>query len=381
MFSLRDVEILRLVQWSQYAYPADLCTIATETELSNLLSLSLLKFHPSSGSLVLTQKGTKLLQCAFPGSDLLLAPSYHADAIQRRLRLSKVLLTSYGASLQVFLNDPHQLREPSTFFLTAIARTRGRNPWGSTRVAALCHLGDWICAMHYVAPDIGPVHLHDESMAFLNHAAQLSIPQKAFIFCGASYQDICAELMLQQDAAAAASHSYSAAYAQTPYPVFLVPCNRTGMIQLRLLAIPRYREALSRAALQGQYQPPDNPLWDATFQGLPFLVAVDMDLHRLDAAIAAAQERGFPSVAMVALAEQAEAVLHTRYRDTGLARVFTLTEEALASVLGPGPIPYRPPQIPYVTEKGAYLHAPLIQAAGKTGRPRGTSLGQLGGSP
>ena len=69
------------------------------------------------------------------------------------------------------------------------------------------------------------------------------------------------------------------------------------------------------------------------------------------------------------------------YRDTGLARVFTLTEEALASVLGPGPIPYRPPQIPYVTEKGAYLHAPLIQAAGKTGRPRGTSLGQLGGSP
>lgn len=39
---------------------------------------------------------------------------------------------------------------------------------------------------------------------------------------------ICAELMLQQDAAAAASHSYSAAYAQTPYPVFLVPCNRTG---------------------------------------------------------------------------------------------------------------------------------------------------------
>ena len=127
---------------------------------------------------------------------------------------------------------------------------------------------------------------------------------------------------------------------QSGYPVFLVPCNRTGMIQLRLLAIPHFREVLSQAALQGQYQPPDNPLWDATFQGLPFLVAVDMDLHRLDAAITAAQKQGFPSVAMVALAEQAKAVLHTRYRDTSLARVFTLTEEALASVLGPAPIPY-----------------------------------------
>lgn len=380
IFSLRDVEILRLVQWCQYARPADLLAVTTETELSNLLALGLLKSHAASGALVLTARGTALLQEAFPDVCRLLCPSYHSDAIQRRLRLSRILLTAYGASLQVFSVSVEALCAPSTLFLSAITRTRGQNPWGSTRVAALAHLGDWICALHYVTQNIGTLSLHDEIAAFYNQTAHLPPLHRAFIFLGENYDDLLAELTAPQETESSTLQSYGAAWAASPYSVFLVPCNRTGMIQLRLLAIPRYREALSRTALQGQYQPPDDPLWDATFQGVPFLVAVDMDLHRLDTAIAAAQEQGFPSVAMVALAEQAETVLHTRYRDTGLARVFTLTEEALASVLGPDPIPYRPPQIPYVTEKGAYLHAPLIQTAGKTGRPRGTPLGQLGGS-
>ncbi|MFR9223984.1 MAG: hypothetical protein ACLVKN_20040, partial [Flavonifractor plautii] len=137
---------------------------------------------------------------------------------------------------------------------------------------------------------------------------------------------------------------------QTAPSVHLLSCDDTGAIQLQILATPGYRPRLTQAALKSQYVPPPEgaPALDAMFQGLPFVMAADMDLRRIDAALTTAQRMGRPQIALAALKGQAESVLVSRYRDPGLARVFVLTRGALAEALGRPPAPHIPSRMQYL---------------------------------
>jgi hypothetical protein len=156
---------------------------------------------------------------------------------------------------------------------------------------------------------------------------------------------------------------FGEAYRRVTMPVHLLACDETGAMQLKIMAEPDYRNRLTRAALRGQYRPPAPDLdCDAMYDGLPFLMAADMDLRRLDAAYDSARSRGSPQIALAALEGQLEEVLNGRYRDTGKARVFMLTEAALTEFFGRTPALYVPPDAAYHTKKGDVLYAPLIKA-------------------
>lgn len=149
--------------------------------------------------------------------------------------------------------------------------------------------------------------------------------------------------------------------------MYLLPCDDTGAVQLQIMAAPDYRVRLTRLALRTHYQPPpeDAPAWDAVYDGAPFVLAADMDLRRIDAAIQTARARGYQQVAMAALKEQGEALLLSRYR--GLVRFYALTHEAVAELLGRSPALRTPPRTQFLTAKGDVVDAPLIKAAGKAG--------------
>ena len=70
---------------------------------------------------------------------------------------------------------------------------------------------------------------------------------------------------------------------------------------------------------------------------------------------------------MFALKEQAEEVLNARYRDKHLARVIMLSEEAVKEVASP--VLHSPPLTQFETPEGGVVNVPLIQIAGKVGRP------------
>ena len=246
-------------------------------------------------------------------------------------------------------------------------RSNSANPWSNLRIAALLRLGDTLYATHYVCPGIGDMLLNDELNAFMNNTSRIRGVRKAFFFAGESYEDILAALDKTSGKEPGRYVSYGDAFRLLDLPVHLLPCNETGAMQLRLMAIPDYRQKLSRAALKAQYAPaPDEVLsWDAMYEGKPFVVAADMDLRRLDAAICSAQEKGLTPVSMIALKPQFDEVLRRRYREKGLARVFTLKDDMLRE-LGVSLL-YKPPQKAYRTEKGEVIDAPLIQAARKGG--------------
>ena len=354
LMSVRDMDVLRLLCWCQNVRPDDLSSISTETERENLITLGLIKRHQRSDTLLLTNSGRAFLQAALEGDVPNLTLSYHDAAIERRVRLSALMKTS-------------------TLFITAITRSRGHNPWGSARVGAIAHLCSTYYAVHYIYSGIGRMAVNDELAAFHNHTNFGKDTQRAFLFAGASYADIIEELKVRDEKRDTKLIRYSEAYRGLHYPVHLLSCDETGARQLQIMAVPDYRVKISKLMLRSAYRPPpeDAPAWDATYQNRPFVIGADMNLRRIDAAIASAKKRGCLPISLAALDAQGDAVLLRRYKDTGYAVIYKVTESVLTELFGRPPSLYLPPCTQYLTKKGAVVDAPLIQVDRKDrGSPR-----------
>mgnify|MGYP000049404580 CR=1 FL=1 len=236
--------------------------------------------------------------------------------------------------------------------------------FGLTRTDAVAALGGTAYAAHYVRSGIGRILFSDELAAFARNISLLRTPAQAFLFFGDSYGELLAELEHSEEKDEGRLISYGEAYRRLRLPAHLLTCDDAGVTQLRIMSTPNYRAKLTRIALKSKYTPPpeDLPQCDALFDGAPFLLAADMDLRRIDAAAHAARERRCGPIVLAALEAQAEAVLYGRYRDTGKARVFTLTDAALKEFLGAEAAGRDPSQLLFTTAKGEVIHAPLIKA-------------------
>ena len=361
IFTTRDLDILCFLRWCRFVLAEDLTGVFSKAEVQNLEILRLIKRYQPAQAYTLTAAGNRLLDAAFPKLPAAVAPAYKAADTIRRIRQAKLMTTAYQAGVSVFTTDVSALCEQA-MFLPMIARNRGSNPWGSTRVAALLHTGDLMCAIHWVSPGIGCVALTDELTAFQNHTAAIPAAQRTMIFAASSYEEIIAELTMQEDQNTRLQ-SYREVYDCLKLPLFLMPCNDTGCLQLRILSIPNYRELLAKIILKSHYAPPpaNRAMYDALYQGVPFVMAADMDLRRIDAVLDAARSDGLSQIALAALPEQVEPVLNRRYRETGKARVFTITESALRELLG-STVPYTPPDLPFYTSEGSVLDVPPLKA-------------------
>ena len=363
MLSQRDFDILRLLRWCRMIRPKELCEAFSEDEVMNLSAAQMIRFSDAAKAWCLTPCGNRVLGSAGFTLPPAKAPTYREPDITRRLRLAQIVTTAYAAGVNIFLTKESELRSQPSLFLPFLHRNRGSNPWGSTRVAALLHTGDLMCAIHWVSTGIGCVALTDELTAFQNHTAAIPAKQRAMIFAAFRYDEILAELEGAQDDHNTRLQSYREVYDCLKLPLFLLPCNETGCLQLRIMGVPNYRELLARIILKSHYVPPpaDRAMYDALYQGVPFIMAADMDLRRIDAAVETARSDGLSQIALAALPEQVETVLNRRYRETGKARVFTITDAALRELLG-STAPYAPPDLPFYTLEGSVLDVPPLKA-------------------
>lgn len=373
LLSERDVAVLRILCWCRFVSPEDLLTVFTHAEVANLTSTGFIKRHGKSGALTLSGRGAEWLARLHHGPLPIAVQSYHMCAIQRRLRLSKLALTAYRAGVDVFTMTPEELSVSPSLCFSSMTRGRGSNPWGSTRIAALTRLGSLLCGCYFLYPGIGKLSLTDELTAFSSQTARIENVARGLIFAGESYQAIITELSASTQKADTKLLTYGDAYRCVRLPVYLLSCDDTGTTQLQIMAAPDYRRKLTKAALKTKYQPPPQevPDWDALFDGVPFVMAADMDLRRVDAALEAAHKIGHPQVILACLEEQAKAVLIPRYRSSGNVRFFGLKRETLMQVMGHPPDPYAPPRTQYMTTKGDVVDVPLIQATGKAGKTGG----------
>ena len=101
------------------------------------------------------------------------------------------------------------------------------------------------------------------------------------IFAASSYEETLFELDTGQANQNTRLQSYREVYDCLKLPLFLLPCNETGCLQLRILGVSNYRELLAKIILKSKYVPPpeNRPVYDALYQGVPFVMAADMDLR------------------------------------------------------------------------------------------------------
>ena len=363
MLSCRDLDILRLLRWCRMIRSKELCEAFSEDEVMNLSAAQMIRFSDAAKAWCLTPCGNRVLGSSGFALPPAKAPTYREPDITRRLRLAQIVTTAYAAGVNIFLTKESELQSQPSLFLPFLHRNRGSNPWGSTRVAALLHTGDLMCAIHWVSPGIGCVALTDELTAFQNHTAAIPAKQRVIIFAASSYEEILSELDTVQEKQNTRLQSYREVYDCLKLPLFLLPCNGTGCLQLRIMGAPNYRELLAKIILKKHYvSPPANrAMYDALYQGVPFIMAADMNLRRIDAAVEVARSDGLSQIVLAALPEQVEAVLNRRYRETGKARVFTITESALLELLG-STMPYTPPDLPFYTSEGSVLDVPPLKA-------------------
>ena len=359
-----------MTYWCQYIQPADARGLSSEEEISELIHLGLLKLHKSSGALVITRKGTLVLRDMLDGHLPMITQSYHADAIERRLRTTSLALTAYAAGLDVFTCSTEELLGDKKLFLTVYGRGRGYNPWGSTRIAAVAQMGDLLCGFHYIYADIGSLSLNDELKAFHNNTDSFCGKSIAFVFAGKSYKAILEELDRQSCPEKIGKLiPYREAYRSLCYPIHLLSCDKVGSMQLKIMSVPHYRMKLTKAALMEHYRPPpeEAPEWDAMFGPYPMILAADMNLRRVDAGIERAHACGYTGVALLALEEQSDAILFSLYREDGFTSVYCISEAALQRFAG-GPMELhtaKPTQ--FLTSKGGVIDTPLIQSYRKAG--------------
>lgn len=62
IFTVQDIELLRLLRWCRYANPNDLMRVFDKTTISNLIALKLVKKHKPRGYLSLTAAGNALVE-------------------------------------------------------------------------------------------------------------------------------------------------------------------------------------------------------------------------------------------------------------------------------------------------------------------------------
>ena len=362
LLSARDFDLLRLLRWCRCVCPSDLKAVFSETEILNLMGADFIKLHAGSGTLILTIKGHRFLDNECGSAAPNIVPSYRESDIARRVRSASLVLTAYRAGFNVFTTGLEELASTPSLFMPALSRGRGSNPWGNTRVAAIGSLGDLLCAFHHLYPNSGKLAPADEMRAFTGNTAVLHGTPTMF-FCGESYAAVLSELESAGPDTGNRLVYYGEAYRRMPVPVHVLACDETGAMQLKIMSEANYRSRLTKAALRGQYRPPPDGLdCDALFDEIPFLIAADMNLRRLDAAIEASRGLGYPQIAMAALKGQTKSILDARYGKTGQARIFDLTESALTEFFGCPPKLYTPPEGAYYTKKGDVIHAPLIRA-------------------
>lgn len=322
IYDRRDYGLLRMVgayQWLPLAplrassILRDLCH---EAEL--LSTLGLLTFSRSGEYLMLSPQGYQLLegfglQCHTTAK----RPYSKSPTLRRRLEVGTILLTCLGAGIEPAYDKIDQLKRQPVFFPAFALRKGEGNLMNAAGCAGFGHWGDTAYMALFVTRDalgffmnneLG--HLHNLASVF---GENLNTPQ-ALILAGESYRTVYEVLMrktLSDRHGKKGYVDYSYAYPKLGIPAHLLSCDDTGALQLAIMRQPEYREHIARAAFGARWTAKDERLQEADghVDGNPLVIAVDMDVRRLERVCKDACLQGRKEIMVAALEGQMTGLL------------------------------------------------------------------------
>lgn len=375
-FSSAEIEALRLAGWLK-ALPQELGRFNTHmlspAGIAALLELRLLHRTGNGRYLRPTASGWDFL--SFIGFDYPKDSRYVTDPrkLSRRDEAAKILFTCYRAGLGVFADRPEYLASPGVYLSAAAARRnplyQGNRVWAGCRLAGIVRLRDTAYLAHFV--NDGGMYFTTE-MELLHKLASGRCPATACFYFADSYEDAASTVLHGTPASGQGRTNglvpFHEACRRTDLPLHLAECSNTGALQLLLMNTPKYRDKAVRLLLGRDFHPPlpGLPDTDAVWNGIPLLIAADMDVKRIGRACKTVRLHGCAPPILVALREQLPA-LHLLFEPAGVTEFYELFREPLMDGLNLSL--YEPSAEQYRTKEGGLVSATDIPPRRKAGRP------------
>ena len=299
---------------------------------------------------------------------------YVSDPIKtrRREQAAKVMLTFHRAGFDVFGDHLGVLARSGVFLSTEAMqrslRRQNTKVWNGLRMCGVGRIGDCGCLVHFA--DERGMYFAGEMTRFRQAAAGCS--QTVSVYAADRYTD-AAWWLIHEPPAGEKKHksdwtSFCTAARMTQMPLHLLECSDAGAVQLLVMGTPGYREKIARLVLESAYQPPrsDLPDTDATLDGVPLVVAMDMDVKRIQRACQMAFGAEIPKLSIVAFPEQLGTLVEL-FGAVGKIEFYQVEKEQVAEALELRL--HDPGREPYLNKKGGYLYVSSIPKRKRAGRP------------
>ena len=129
---------------------------------------------------------------------------------------------------------------------------------------------------------------------------------------------------------------YSEAYQKLSIPACIVSCDNTGVMQLAVMRQTDYRARIAQAAFGARWDSKDDgiPEADGHVDGNPLVIAVDMDLRRLDRVCTAAVRQGRKEIMVAALEGQMSGLLLSILPKNAPVRPLRINAQVLSVAFG-----------------------------------------------
>lgn len=302
-------------------------------------------------------------------------PQTKATLLVRRNVAAQILLTFEMAGISVF-TDSLTCDSIEPIYIASFAarqKEKASNPFGNTRFYGIFCTPQRAFIVYYL-DEIGVFFQHELTL-FHNFIQATGIEKTAIIMMGKStaaigaylfetYSDVMPKKKFHTD-------SFARIFETTILPVYFIPIGETGSQILRCMLIPNYREAAAKAILLKGYQPPYKELPDTDTIHIhpphyPVVIAIDMEVKRIDIALENAQKSGFKRIVVYALQEQIP-FLQNHYREKEID-FMVINLNGFKNALEYDISLCRPSVKPFITKDGRYLDVTDFTSDRKIGK-------------
>ncbi len=369
LYDRRDFGLLRLAGAYQWLPLAPLRALSPLKQLyreAELLSLmGLLTFSRNGAYLIPSPKGYQFLATSdLPYQPPTKRPYSGSPTLRHRLEVGSILLTCLGAGIEPALDKVDHLKRQPVFLPAFALRIGDGNLMNAASCAGFGHWGDTAYMIQYVG-EHNPGFFMNNELAHLHNLAsvfseRLDTPQ-ALLLAGESYRSIYAMLArktLSDRNGKKGFVDYSQAYPRLGIPACLLSCDDTGTLQLAVMRQKDYHSRIAQAAFGARWVRTDSRLPEADGQvdGNPLVIAVDMDLRRLDRVCRDAQQQGRKEILVAALEGQMSGLLLEHFPKGAPIRPLRINTKVLSVAFGGECVLGDPwPEAP-LSWKGGLLH-------------------------
>lgn len=226
-----------------------------------------------------------------------------------------------------------------------LRREKNKNPLGTARFNGILYTKDTATALYYISEHNDGLYPETERNTFSMNILTGGRKSTA-AFTGAGELQELLGVMRHKSTRSKALPVLDAAR-RLDCPVSFFPLSENGARQMRIISVREHRRIIAQKILKKKYTPPGHKWYDA---GAKILVGIDMDIPRMETAA----EYGVHVILLDWQVNAAKEILRGRK-----AVLHPIKTNKAEEMLGLAPGLYEKKTVPYVTEKGEYLSAPV----------------------